>query len=163
MKVFLRWVLKITTAFIFTVMNVQAGGVHGGGSSGKPRAAAPAASVESISETANDRATKGRSLGAIYVDGYEVRVKIADARDSIPDGGSHNILVKIKLGDDIQRNATIKGDVVFPDRTKKSKSFLELGDWYLAGYNLDQHGKHHISILFTNKGDKEHRAEFAYP
>jgi len=148
----------------FSVSSVQAGGTHRGGEIQKqasPRLVSP--SPDALAEAANERSIKGKLLNVLYVDGFEVKVKIVDAKDSIPDGGTHNILVKIKQGEQIRRNDIVTVKVVFPDHSHKTKTLLELGDWYVGGYDIGQPGPYRIFIAFKrNKKGKEHRIELSY-
>ena len=158
-----RIIFRMTIIFLFLMSNSQAGGNHGGESRKKPQKIFSPIPLHSKTLDNSEQDLKGDLLNTLFVDGYEVIVKVADVEDSVPDGGSHNILVKIKLGNKIQRNTTVKANVVFPDNTSKVKSFLALGDWYLAGYNLGQKGKHQISISFEDRNSEKKSGNISYP
>jgi len=153
--------LKTVIVVIFIVPDVMAGGNHGGDTRTKPRK--PILSTPIQSENVNDNSFRGKLINTLYVDNYEVSVKVVDVKDSIPDGGSHNILVNIKHDEKVLRSVEVNVNVYFPDDTKKSKELLNLGDWYLAGYDLGQEGKHLMKISFRNKDDSKHSINMTYP
>jgi len=153
--------LQITIVFLIVTSNVVAGGNHAGETRKKPHKVFSPTLLHTEKENVNS--IKGKLLNTLYIDDYEVSVKVVDVKESVPDGGSHNILVNIIRDDRIQRSAVVIVDILFPDNTRKSKELMNLGDWYLAGYDLGQTGKHQLKISFKNKNGSGHSADLVYP
>lgn len=152
------FLLKIIVISVFSISSVLAGGNHGSAPKKKTQKqiSAPISPIES------DHTIFGKLIDTQYIDGFEVSAKIADVKDSVPDGGTHNILIKVKRGNKVQQNVEVVVDVLFPDNTRKSKTTLGIGDWSLAGFNLGQKGTHTILISFNNKNRLKHSAQMTY-
>lgn len=156
-------ILRIFLIFAFLTSTVKADGDHGGGSPVKPRNVFSPAPPSTNTTDSRERDVNGSLVAVKIVDGFEISMKVADVKDSISDGGSHNILIKIKRDDKIQRGVVVNANVLFPDKSQKSKSFMELGDWYLAGYDLGSNAKHEIMLTFKSTDGDKHNVQFVYP
>jgi len=105
----------------------------------------------------------GKLIQKKIINDFEFRLKIVDVEDSIPDGGSHNLLVNIKRDGSAHRNLSVTANVVHPSGVEKSKTMMELGDWYLAGFDLGDENKYRITILFESVDGVNYSSEINYP
>jgi len=118
---------------------------------------------QQIEDTTNENEINGELIQKIFIDGFELKLKIVDVEDSVPDGGSHNLLVSIKHNDSVQHDLSVTSNVVYPSGVEKSKSMMELGDWYLAGFDLGDENEYRITISFESIDGVNHSSEINYP
>jgi len=118
---------------------------------------------QQIENTMDEKEVEGELVQKEIINGFELSVKIADLEDSIPDGGSHNLLVNIKRDGSAHRNLSVTANVVQPSGVEKSKTMMELGDWYLAGFDLGDENKYRITISFESVDGVNHSSEINFP
>jgi len=118
---------------------------------------------QQIENTMDEKEVEGELVQKEIINGFELSVKVADVEDSIPDGGSHNLLVNIKRDGSAHRNLSVTANVVQPSGVEKSKTMMELGDWYMAGFDLGDENKYRITISFESVDGVIHSSEINYP
>jgi len=137
-------------------------GSHGGFTKPKERRA-NIVSDEQIKSTTDENEIHGKLIQKKIIADFDFRLKIVDVKDSVADGGSHNLLVNIKRNGRAQHNLSVTAKVVYLNGLKKSKTMMELGDWYLAGYDLGKEDKYLITILFKSADGVNHSSSINYP
>ena len=110
-----------------------------------------------------DKELPGKLILAKAIEDYHLRVKVISVNKSLPDGGSHNLLVNIKHQERVQYGLAVTTKVVSGNGHKKTKPMLELGDWYLGGFDLETTDKHQITVMFKTAEGKIYSSEIAYP
>jgi len=113
--------------------------------------------------TTDEKEITGKLVQKKIIDGFEFKLKVVDARESVPDGGSHNLLVNIKHNSSVQYGLPVTAKVDQPKKLTKSKSMMELGDWYLAGFDLGDENEYHITISFESADGVNHSSSINYP
>jgi len=112
--------------------------------------------------------SKSKSMANMFlvkkeIDGYTVSFHVMPASAGMQHGGSHNLMVKIEKNGELEKKALINSKVFLPNNTTSSKMLMKMGDWYMAGYDLDDDAQSGIMILFKTEDGKKHRASVYYP
>ena len=110
-----------------------------------------------------DKELPGKLILAKAFGDYRLRVKVVSVDESVPDGGTHNLLINIKRHDRAQYGLSVITKVVSGNGHEKSKSMRKLGDWYLGGFDLETTDKHQITVMFKTDEGKTYSSEIAYP
>lgn len=97
------------------------------------------------------------------VDGYTVSFHAMKAADGMGHGGSYNLMVKVEIDGKVQTNIVINSKVIHPGGKEESKRLMKMGDWYMAGYDLDHKGKHQLTVLFKTADGNKHFSGVYYP
>jgi len=140
---------------------------HGGdGGGAKPQQSRAPAMVNMADEDrAQDKELHGKVIHEKSVNAYKLRLKVVSVTDSVPDGGSHNLLVNIRRDGRTQYKLKVSSTVeeVSDTEKSKSKSMMELGDWYLAGYDMSPDGEYFITVSFKSADGETHSSSLVYP
>ncbi len=106
---------------------------------------------------------KGTFLKKEVIDGYEVSFHVMKAPEGMEEGGTHHLMVKVEKNNTIIVLKAINSKVTHPNDNSESKMMMKMGDWYMAGYNLDHSGNHKIMILFKTEDGLKHFGGITYP
>ncbi|MCW9052801.1 MAG: hypothetical protein OQJ91_10910, partial [Motiliproteus sp.] len=90
------------------------------------------------------------------IDGYTVSFHVMEAAEGMRHGGSHNLMIKVEQNNTVVSELTANSKVVYPDGKDESKALMKMGDWYMVGYDLKDHGKHQLMVLFKTADGKKH-------
>ena len=90
------------------------------------------------------------------IDGYTVSFHVMPAAEGMRHGGSHNLMVKVEQGDEVVSELQANSKVVYPNGKEESKPLMKMGDWYMAGYDLQPGGKNQVMVLFKTPDGKMH-------
>mgnify|MGYP003627359635 FL=1 len=90
------------------------------------------------------------------IDGYTVSFHVMPVAEGMRHGGSHNLMVKVEQGDKVVSELQANSKVVYPDGKEESKPLMKMGDWYMAGYDLQDGGKNQVMVLFKTPDGKKH-------
>ncbi|MCW8887244.1 MAG: hypothetical protein OQK12_18625 [Motiliproteus sp.] len=90
------------------------------------------------------------------IDGYTVSFHVMKAAEGMQHGGSHNLMIKVEQNEAVVSELKANSKVVFPDGKDESKALMKMGDWYMVGYDLKDHGKHQLMVLFKTADGKKH-------
>ena len=111
---------------------------------------------------------KNSVKGTLYlkdktIDGYGVTFHIMDAKDGMKMGDeTHHLMIKVKNKGKELNNIKVNSKVIFPDGKAESKMLMKMNGWYMAGYDLGNHGKHQMMILFKTADGKKHSGGVYY-
>jgi len=97
------------------------------------------------------------------IDGYTVSFHVMPASEGMQHGGSHNFMVKIEKGDKVAEVLAANSKVIAPDGKEASKMMMKMGDWYMAGYDLDAAGRYQLMVLFKTPDGAKHFGGVYYP
>ena len=97
------------------------------------------------------------------IDGYTVSFHIMKPKSGMQHGGSHNLLVKVEQDGKAITNLTANSKVTHPNGKSESKMLMKMGDWYMAGYDLDHSGQHKVMVLFKTADGVKHFGGVLYP
>jgi len=78
-------------------------------------------------------------------------------------GGSHNVMIKVEKDGKALTNLTANSKVMHPNGKSESKMLMKMGDWYMAGYDLDHSGQHKLMVLFKTADGAKHFGGVLYP
>ncbi len=90
------------------------------------------------------------------IDGYTVSFHVMEAAEGMRHGGSHNLMIKVEQGDQAISELQANSKVVYPAGNDESKPLMKMGDWFMAGYDLKDGGKHQLMVLFKTPDGKKH-------
>ncbi|MEH6627854.1 MAG: hypothetical protein V7739_15520 [Motiliproteus sp.] len=111
---------------------------------------------ESHSTMSQNPGVSGMFLEKRDIDGYSVSFHVMEAAERMRPGGSHNLMVKVEKDNTAISELQANSKVVYPDGKEESKSLMKMGDWYMAGYDLKDTGKHQVMVLFKTSDGKKH-------
>lgn len=97
------------------------------------------------------------------IDGFSVSFHAMKAKEGMQHGGSHNFMVKVEKGDKALTDLMINSKVSHPNGKSESKMMMKMGDWYMAGYDLDHDGQHQLMVLFKTADGTKHFGGMYYP
>jgi len=97
------------------------------------------------------------------IDGYNVSFHIMKAKPGKEMGGSHDFMIKVEKDGKALTNVVVNTKVVHPNGKSETKKAMKMGDWLMAGYDLDHEGKHQMMILFKTADGKKHKGGVYYP
>ena len=95
-------------------------------------------------------------LEKTQIDGHTVSFHVMQANEGMHHGGSHNLMIKVERDGRTMNDIVANSKVVFPDGKESSKMLMRMGDWYMAGYDLDQAGRHQLMVLFKTPDGEKH-------
>jgi len=104
----------------------------------------------------------GMFLKKKEIDGYSVSFHVMKAKLGKEMGGSHDFMIKVEKDGKALTNVLMNTKVVHPDGKSESKKAMKMGDWLMAGYDLDHKGKHQMMILFKTADGKKHKGGVYY-
>ncbi|MDQ6989696.1 MAG: hypothetical protein Q9M19_07420 [Mariprofundaceae bacterium] len=96
------------------------------------------------------------------VDGLMVSFHIMPAKSGMKHGGSHNLMIKVEQDGAALTDIAVNSKIFYADKTTDSKMLMKMGDWYMAGYDLEQAGKHGIMVLFKTSDGEKHKTSIYY-
>lgn len=98
------------------------------------------------------------------VDDYDVTFHIMKPKSGsgMGMGGSHHVMVKVEKDGALQTGITMNTKVVLPGGKSETKPAMKMGDWYMAGYDLQDGKKNQVMILFKTPDGKKHKAGIYY-
>ena len=97
------------------------------------------------------------------IDGYTVSFHAMKVAEGMQHGGSHNLMIKIEKDGKALTNLTANSKVTHPNGKSESKMLMKMGDWYMAGYDLDHQGQHQLMVLFKTADGVKHFGGVHYP
>ncbi|WP_426417777.1 hypothetical protein [Aestuariirhabdus sp. LZHN29] len=107
---------------------------------------------------AMDQSAAGNKMFLVKrdIDGYKVSFHVMEANESMRNGGSYNLMIKVENQGKAIDDLRVNSKVVFPDGNDQSKPLKKMGDWYVTGYDLKPGGKHQLMVLFMTPDGKKH-------
>ena len=99
----------------------------------------------------------------VEVDGYTVSFHVMPASEGMQHGGSSNFMVKIEKDGAVLAPVAVNSKVIAPDGKAVSQMMMKMGDWYMAGYDLDQPGRYQLMVLFKTADGARHFGGVYYP
>ncbi len=96
------------------------------------------------------------------IDGYTVSFHVMKPADGPSMGGSHHFMIKVEKDGKPIEGIVMNTKVVFPDGKSASKRAMKMGDWYMAGYDLLDSGRHQLMILFKTPDGRKHKGGVYY-
>jgi len=161
--------MKLATVILSSVLTltapiILASGNHAGGHSHDEQKAAHGHSHDGgHSHDSGDHSDHKTFLKKKHIDGYDVTFHVMDAKDGMKMGDeSHHFMIKVEDKGKQLNNIKINSKVVFPNGKAESKMLMKMGDWYMAGYDLANPGKHQMMILFKTADGKKHSGGVYY-
>jgi len=106
---------------------------------------------------------QGMFLTKKEIDGYTVSFHVMKARAGQHMGGNHDLMVKVEKDGQVKTDLLVNSKVVSPDKSVASKMMMKMGDWYMAGFDMDQSGRYQLMVLFKTPGGNKHFAGVYYP
>jgi len=97
------------------------------------------------------------------IDGYTVSFHAMEVAADMQHGGSHNVMIKIEKDGQLLTGLTANSKVTHPNGKAESKMLMKMGDWYMAGYDLNHEGQHQIMVLFKTADGTKHFGGVYYP
>jgi len=97
------------------------------------------------------------------IDGYTVSFHAMKVKAGMEHGGSHNLMIKVEKDGKALTNITANSKVTHPNGKSESKMLMKMGDWYMAGYDLDHAGQHKLMVLFKTADGNKHFGGVLYP
>jgi len=97
------------------------------------------------------------------IDAYTVSFHVMKVKAGMEHGGSHNLMVKVEKDGKALTDLTANSKVTHPNGKSESKMLMKMGDWYMAGYDLDHAGQHKLMVLFKTADGKKHFGGVHYP
>lgn len=104
----------------------------------------------------------GMFLKKKQIDDYTVNFHVMKPADGPSMGGSHHVMVKVEKDGKPVDGIVMNTKVVFPDGRGESKKAMKMGDWYMAGYNMQDGKKHQLMILFKTPDGNKHKGGVYY-
>lgn len=98
-----------------------------------------------------------------HIDDYDVSFHVMPAGPGMMHGGSHNFMIKIEKDGKVVNDVKLNTKVIFPDGNAQTRAAMRMGDWMMAGYDLQDSGRHQMMILFKTADGKKHRGGVYYP
>ena len=156
--------IALTSVLTLAAPIVIASGNHEGGHShDEPKAAHGHSHDDGHSHDNGGHDDHKTFLKKKHIDGYDVTFHVMDAKDGMKMGDeSHHFMIKVEDKGKQLNNIKINSKVVFPNGKAESKMLMKMGDWYMAGYDLANHGKHQMMILFKTADGKKHSGGVYY-
>ena len=97
------------------------------------------------------------------IDGFTVSFHAMKVKEGMEHGGSHNLMVKVEKDGKALTDLTANSKVTHPNGKSESKMLMKMGDWYMAGYDLEHAGKHQLMVLFKTADGAKHFGGVYYP
>jgi len=160
--------IALSSIFALATPVIMASGNHAGGHSHDEPKAAHSHDDGHSHDSGNHADHKMSSdkktfLKKKHIDGYDVTFHVMDAKDGMKMGDeSHHFMIKVEDKGKQLSNIKINSKVVFPNGKAESKMLMKMGDWYMAGYDLANQGKHQMMILFKTADGKKHSGGVYY-
>ncbi len=112
-------------------------------------------------------AENGHEMGGMFlekkqIDGYSVSFHVMKPAAGPSMGGSHHFMVKVEKDGKAIDGIVMNTKVIYPDGKDESKKAMKMGDWYMAGYDMQDGRKHQLMILFKTPDGKKHKGGVYY-
>ena len=105
----------------------------------------------------------GRFLVRKNIDGYRVSFHVLKAPEGTQKhGGTYHFMFKVEKDGKVLTHILVNSKVMYSDGQSESKMMMRMGDWYMAGYNLEDKGKYKIMVLFKTSDGKMHFSSMEY-
>ena len=147
---------------ILFVMSMSLVFAHEGGGGTKARSAVNVIEPD-IDDSESHKEIHGDLIQEKTVNDFVLKFKVVDVKDSVPDGGSHNLLLNIKRDGRTQYKLSVDSRVDEMSGKRKSKTMMMLGDWYLAGYNFHRNKDYFITVSFESPDGENLSSTINYP
>ncbi|MDQ6999325.1 MAG: hypothetical protein Q9M12_00355 [Mariprofundus sp.] len=105
----------------------------------------------------------GGFLTSKEIDGYLVSFRIMKAPSGMDQGGNYHVMVKFEKDGRVLTDLVANSKAVHPNGESESKMLMKMGEWYMAAYDLDHKGQHHIMVLFKAAGGTKHFGGIYFP
>jgi hypothetical protein len=105
----------------------------------------------------------GSFLTSKEIDGYIVNFRIMKAPVGMDQGGNYHVMVKFEKDGRVLTDLVANSKAVHPNGESESKMLMKMGDWYMAAYDLDHKGQHHILVLFKTADGTKHFGGIYFP
>ncbi len=106
---------------------------------------------------------EGTFLAKKEIDGFTVSFHAMKVKKSMQHGGTHNVMVKVEKDGKALTDLIINSKVTHPNGNSESKMLMRMGDWYMAGYDLDHDGQHQLMVLFKTADGAKHFGGVYFP
>jgi len=106
---------------------------------------------------------KGMFLTKKTIDGYTVSFHVMKPQTGQQTGGNRDFMVKIEKDGRVRKDLLVNSKIVSPDKASASKMMMKMGDWYMAGYDMHQHGRYQLMVLFKAPDGSKHFGGVVYP
>ncbi|MDQ6972222.1 MAG: hypothetical protein Q9M30_06200 [Mariprofundaceae bacterium] len=97
------------------------------------------------------------------IDGFSVSFHIMKAPEGVAMGGSHHVMIKVEKQGAALTDLVVNSKVTHPNEQSESKMMMQMGDWYMAAYDLGHPGPHEVMVLFKTADGGKHLGGVAYP
>jgi len=97
------------------------------------------------------------------VDTCDGSFHVMAASKDMQHGCSHNFMVKVEQEGKALHDVIINSKVIDPKGKADSKPLMRMGDWYMAGYDLNLNGQYQLLILFKAADGSKHKGGVYYP
>jgi hypothetical protein len=139
-------------------------GHHMGGMSGHMQGDHHKEAMKEHSHKQGDMSSmKGMFLKKKEIDGYTVSFHVMKVKEGMQHGGTHNFMVKVEKDGKALTDLVANSKVTHPNGKSESKMLMKMGDWYMAGYDLDHDGQHQLMVLFKTSDGTKHFGGVYYP
>jgi len=98
-----------------------------------------------------------------HVDGYIVSFHVMKPTSAMQHGGDHNFMIKVEKDGVALSDLMVNSKVLHANDKSESKMMMKMGDWYMAGYDLDHGGKHQLMVLFKTADGAKHFGGVLFP
>ncbi len=106
---------------------------------------------------------EGTFLAKKEIDGFTITFHTMKVKKGMQHGGSYNFMIKVEKDGKALTDLIINSKVTHPNGKSESKMLMQMGDWYMAGYNLDHNGQHQLMVLFKTADGAKHFAGVHFP
>jgi len=79
------------------------------------------------------------------------------------DAPSHNVMIKIEKDGKAITDLVANSKATHPNGQSESKMMMQMGDWYMAAYDLGHPGQHQVMVLFKTADGVKHFGGIDYP
>lgn len=97
------------------------------------------------------------------IDGFAVSFHVMPATGGMNHGGSHNLMIKVERDGAAVTGYKANSKVIHPDGREESRPLMAMGDWQMAGYDLQESGKSQLMVLFKTADGAKHFGGVFYP
>lgn len=156
-------ILKLSGIVFLFLLSISVVFAHGGGGGTAPKARSAPSFVSAEENTDAYKEIHGKLVHEKKLDDFNLRFKVVDVAESVPDGGSHNLLLNIKRDGRTLHHLSVNSVVEKNRGERKSKSMMKLGDWYLAGYDFMPSDEYTITVSFKSPDGRHHSSTINYP
>ena len=111
-------------------------------------------SLSSVSS--EQEASRPSFMDKIYIDGYEVTFHVMKTAGEMQHGGAQNLMIMVQKNKRAQTNLVVNSKIVDPAGREISKPMMLMGQWYMAGYDMNSRGSYQLMILFKDEDGQKH-------